>query len=246
MICNNCGAEYNDHLLTCPYCGFENLELANRNYENTKNKLFNEKEKLKRLPSFISKKTLTILIHLFFCFIILLIVAMIVIAFFSKIQNEHVKTNEVKMVQHFEELLTNYEYEQLAIEVERVSYTYLTYDKYVEIVNIYKDYERLVNYVDMYYEYNNKVNEICNKDMRISMMQRLCELSLDSEEILNDNIRLANEEHIINIRQMGIDLFLSVFPVSDDLLEAIMNVEDDDFVEEFEKLDVELCSQMNN
>ena len=50
MICENCGAEYDEHLLLCPYCGTENDRAAQLEHQKELHDLNEKTEKLLQAP----------------------------------------------------------------------------------------------------------------------------------------------------------------------------------------------------
>ena len=56
MICENCGAEYDEHLLLCPYCGTENDRAAQLEHQKEMHDLNEKTEKLRQAPERAARK----------------------------------------------------------------------------------------------------------------------------------------------------------------------------------------------
>lgn len=244
MICNNCGAEYDGNLNACPYCGFENSELVKADFEKNKEKLYEENRNMEKLPSKISKKASRVLIKSALVFIVLFITVLLICSVYFHIVHKNKKNSEVENTEHFEQLLADRDYETLSLEVSDLPFDYLSYDKYREIMYAYWDYQSLVCSVDSYYKFKDAVSEQLVSELRINIMKDLHNTFANIDECINDSELLNNDDYLLDIKKMSEDLFLSVFPESEELVDEIMNI--DDSIEDdklFENLDQKFFKQ---
>lgn len=145
MNCKNCGAEYHDTVLKCPYCGTENKAAAGRKkkeilraYDEEAQRLYQQAENFpKRAAKRITGKILLLLAILAG---VGLIVTVCVI-FGAKISAELELKTQKKHLQKLEELYQKQDYEALFDYLDKKELYGRSYEKYSQVAWAAKYYE---------------------------------------------------------------------------------------------------------
>ena len=69
MICEYCGAEFEENVLACPFCGADNFVMSKQEHEQTVSKIREEEQRIKALPKKVANKSTKLLILLAAAFI---------------------------------------------------------------------------------------------------------------------------------------------------------------------------------
>lgn len=233
--CLNCGAEYDPALIRCPYCGQENPEKAQEHYHKKITRLNTERRNLKNLPGAISRKVGS----KFFLVILGLVLLVIIAGIFAYVGAQEKQKQEIKTqknnAQHMEELLREKDYEGLMKYSEEVGYAYLMYDKYDEVVDMYRRQtwlkEDLANYLE---PYESEDEEFLRKrkleDLAFVLVQWNSLYRLGSE-YTQDTARRGNEEYLQEILDESRELLKQQLGISEEDLDEIGETEADNYEE---------------
>lgn len=215
MKCTNCGAEYDDSALKCPYCQYENSELALQKYNDEVNHLYRERKQIKNLPGIVAsragKKVMLITLG-----VIVAIVALIVA---TNVNSQRVKRRDdtfyYQQVEIMDQMMRDGEYDKLSEHFNSLDYHSDYYHKFYEIKQVYYQYERLVELAEYYNQYKS--------DYWIeSSIQAICRAHSDVADFLNDEHRYNNNEHLKKILADCDEIFIKTFEVTDEEFEEII------------------------
>lgn len=223
--CTNCGAEYDSELLKCPYCEFENTEVAQENYREKIEELIEEREEIRKLPKKVTAKRTKIV----FSAVAFMLLAVIFIMVLMEATQKMRKEQQVEQEQHnkdiMERYLNNKDYAQFYSYYQSLDYAYMVYNKYDEISTVYYWYECM----ESDFEYQFTGYNAGNKDVHVTWvalaLNEYCTMLKWADEYLNDNYRYGNEEHIQAICDMATERLKEMYQMDDAMIEAVLAVE---------------------
>lgn len=222
--CINCGADYNKELQYCPYCGMQDEEFVKRKHADRMNQLKRENLNIKKLPQIISKKAMKYLLICFACFLAVFFVSLIIVSIGSRINVSFKANKEKKNIEVMDEFLANGDYQGFYDYYEKVDYSYAIYDKYEEIERLYYLYSTMWWEFDIIIEYGGKVSDTSIKEDFVDAMCILHDISSEADELINNNARFGNEEHLKAIRDISYEDFKKFMLVDDDFVEKVISV----------------------
>ena len=143
MICENCGAEYDEHLLLCPYCGTENDRAAQLEHQKEMHDLNEKTEKLRQAPERAARKGSQIVTKMAVAAVIGVLVVSAVIWVVTRIQAGNALGQQEKQLAQLEEYYEAGDYEQMEQYLDSLEYGYSsTFAKYRNAV----DWNQLMEY----------------------------------------------------------------------------------------------------
>lgn len=143
MICENCGAEYDEHLLLCPYCGTENDRAAQLEHQKELHDLNEKTEKLRQAPESVARKGSQIVTKMAVAAVIGVLVVASVIWVVTRIQAGNALGQQEKQLAQLEEYYEAGDYEQMEQYLDSLEYGYSsTFAKYRNAV----DWNQLMEY----------------------------------------------------------------------------------------------------
>ena len=141
MICENCGAEYDDHLLLCPYCGTENDRAAQMEHQKEMQDLNEKTEKLRQAPERAARRGSQIVTKIAVIAVIGVLVTAAVIWAVTRIRAENALSQQEKQLAKLEEYYEAGDFEQMEQYLDSLEYGYSsTFAKYRNAV----DWNRLM------------------------------------------------------------------------------------------------------
>lgn len=147
MICQNCGAEYKDGQLQCPYCRTENRTEAERQKAHRLASYDREEQKLRREMKSYSKERARKLTKWILCGVsALLVIACLVTAgllLFGKLGAGYSYRKDQAHLKKLEELYVQQDYAGIADYVSEYGLWSATYEKYEQIYEVQQHYRRL-------------------------------------------------------------------------------------------------------
>lgn len=131
ILCKNCGAEYEEELDRCPYCGGDNFGKSVQVHEDTIQELEREKQRWETMPDKVAKKGMSLTAKLVIAGIILVgLICMVVFAVTAvsrKVSYQREQENLKKMDAMYEEA----DYEGICNYMEKIKNPYShIYEKY--------------------------------------------------------------------------------------------------------------------
>ena len=147
--CENCGAQYEEALDKCPYCGAQNMRVAWDRYQNKLDELGKETGEIKELPRTIPRKASEKGIKAAGLFVLLFLIAAFFVAAGARIKSRIQYRNEQKHTEVMEELLQKRDYQALSDYYRSLDYAYVVYDKYQEVSQVYEQYKLLKDRVEL-------------------------------------------------------------------------------------------------
>lgn len=203
MICKNCGAEYEDNRLSCPYCRTENRKAVN----NRKKEILNQYDKeadamqaqaetyAERTANKLTKKIIVILGVLAVCGVV--VAVFFVLAANFKVNYGYWQKN--RHIQRLEEMLAEADYAGMESYLDKKK-LYRGYDKYEQPAELYRYYLRMKDdglqmqsmemRVEWGYERWKSLTEFYVDDI----LKSAAEVIGDYQEYAMDKTFLGNEE----------------------------------------------------
>lgn len=214
MICKNCGAEYEDALIECPFCHAENKEEA---YRRQRSYVDGYKEKasfLSKLPDLIVGKTGNAMKGIAVIAIVVFLVILLIAFLGTKIYSATAVWRMDRAVEKMEKYYEAGEYEKLEDyywDVDHVGGA--IYEKYYRTVSVYSDIDwisyRLQQYGDDYVEYIS-VEEV--EDTLYDLMACLYEIEVMEQEGFVYDERKA----MLEFRAQLMDMVEAYIPMNDE------------------------------
>lgn len=230
--CINCGADYNKELQYCPYCGMQDEELVKRKHADRMKQLKRENSYIRKLPQIISGKAMKYLLICVAAFLAIFFVSLIIASIGSRIKVSFKEDKEKKNIEIMEEFLTNGDYQGFYDYYEKVDYSYAIYDKYEEIERLYYLYTSMWREFDIIKEYGGKVSDTSIMEDLVDVMCILYDISSEADELINNNARFGNEEHLEAIRNICYEDFKNFMFADDDFVENVISVSEEEMKSE--------------
>lgn len=227
-VCSNCGAEYQKKLPNCPYCGLMNEGVVKAQHADKVNELKAQQREIKKLPQIIPRKVLKYLAIGAVCLLVVFLVILIIVFVGSKINNAFEKNSVEKNKAVMDELLDEGKYREFYEYYSNMDYTYAVYDKYEEIGDLYHLYTEMWWDFDTIRDFGGLVNDENIMVDFIGAMDSLRSVYNEAEILLNNEIRLGNEEHLKAIRDIAIEEFKEFMMVDSGVVDQIIFVPSDD------------------
>ena len=177
IICKNCGAEYDDELDRCPYCGGDNFGKSVQVHEDMMNELEREKKRWKEMPEKVAGKGMSWTAKIGIAAVIMVAVICIIVFIVSSISHKVSYRVEQKNLEKLESMYQSGDYEGICEYLKTVEYTYQSYfDKYTEIVSIVNECQEAA---DAYYKYEEEDAVAYYKEYCYDYMKEHYEISED-------------------------------------------------------------------
>lgn len=244
-VCTNCGAEYQENLHSCPYCGMQNDQVVKAQHADKIKELKNESARIKKLPQIIPRSAIKYLVIGALGLLIIFLIVLIFVFVGSKLKTNIEDNVEQKNIEAMEELLVAGDYQGFYEYYSEVDYAYAVYDKYEELDNLYYLYTRMWGDFDTIKEFGGKVSDEMLIEDFASAMNNLRKICNEADMLLNDSSRFGNEEYIETINEMGIDDFKTFMQVDDDVIDKIISVPmEEEQPELYEELAIKLFANL--
>lgn len=146
MICKNCGAEYEDNRLSCPYCHTENRKAVNRKKKEILNQYDKEAASIRAQAETYAERTANNMTRKIFIILGILaacgIVSAIILIILSNFRVNYEYRQKTKHVQQLEEMLATADYAGMEAYL-RERNLFSGYDKYQQPAELYRRYLRI-------------------------------------------------------------------------------------------------------
>lgn len=152
MICSDCGAEYNETDLQCPYCGRENEKAAEKMKQEKLRMLEQEAEQIRTLPKKKlneSTKRLVKISMVVAGVVAALILISVVASHIQSLVKYHADTEKMDTLQEYYD---ERDYEGLMNYVNEKNIYESKFEKYAEVGNIYEEYLWDEGQIDEYHK----------------------------------------------------------------------------------------------
>ncbi len=138
MICKNCGAEYEDSLVSCPFCGAENVEESYRRQASYVNSLKKKSAFMEKLPEWIVRCLGKVMKHTAILAVGIFLVVLLLAFVGTKIYSSTAIWRMERNVAKLEKIYQSGDYEQLKEVYWDMEDTYGgSYEKYARTVDVY-------------------------------------------------------------------------------------------------------------
>lgn len=246
-VCSNCGAQYQRTLRSCPYCGLINEDVVKAQHADKINKLKAQQKEIKKLPQIIPRQALKYLVMGAVGLLAIFMVVLIITFIGSKINNAFEKNSIEKNKAVMDEFLAEGKYREFYEYYSEVDYTYAVYDKYEEIDELYYLYTRMWWNFDTIRDYGGLVND---EDIIVDFaeaMESLRNIYNEAEVLLNNEVRLGNDEHLKAIRDIAVEDFKEFMMVDSCVVEQIVLIPaDDEEPEIYNELAVQMLENLKS
>ncbi len=210
MVCKHCGAEFNDTLLQCPYCGSENRAEAKRQKKKILRGYDKEAEQMRadaelypeKAAKKITKKLLIIIGAV-------LLIAVLMIVLYLIVSGQQAKANhasEKKHEEHLEELFRDGDYTGLIQYMKKEELYDRDYEKYGEVRYLYDKYLTMQISAEEAYSiiHDPQLAERDVKDLASYWVEKFLRCANDtlceSTIYIDDKVFWGNEEVLKEIR----------------------------------------------
>lgn len=148
MECPNCGAQLEENQRLCPYCGYENTEVAMREQESFIQSIYRKTAELFNIPERIVRKTVKKIIKVVIVLFIFFIVMMIGKTVWIKIENENALKHQNENLDKLEEYYQNKEYDKMNDYLLTIEDAYESvYEKYDMVSSLYRSFNETQNFL---------------------------------------------------------------------------------------------------
>ena len=153
MVCKECGAQFDENELLCPYCGAENFQVAKEQQDEYVKNYKRKKKEIKRMPEKLVKKTTKSMFYLAGGLFIGVILLLIVVTAFSKIVSSDMLARQEKELANLESYYVQGDYETMCNYLEKIDKRGGSYEKYNRIYDLYRNMDWKIQAVKDNLEY---------------------------------------------------------------------------------------------
>lgn len=221
MQCPYCGYEYNDRELKCPFCGTENTEEARSRQRKTIWSLEEESRDIRtNLPKQLKKQTdqkagkagATLLGTLAAVLVIVVAINLAARLFMDYADKQNTK--------QLESYLQAEDYDSLTALMDKIGAIGTTYDKYTEVVGVYRDITSANNELGWYYQgeaegYNTQEIQLQYLSFAIS---DCVNATAEARYYINDQLMMENEEVLEDLESQAHHILTFVLLLEDEEL----------------------------
>ena len=154
MICKNCGGEFDERQLLCPYCGAENEEEAKKRQADTINEINEKTKEMLQKPEKVVKKAANYIYIIAGGVVLLFVIMVIVVWGFSKVSAASALDRQNKKVEELEQLYQEGKYGEMGNCLDTIDNSYAaTFKKYDTISHLYTTMTYQIDYCesDLYF-----------------------------------------------------------------------------------------------
>lgn len=137
MLCKNCGAKISEEELLCPYCGTENLKVAQKEQRDYIEGYKEKKRALEKVPQKVMKNTTKWLVYGASSVLGITILLILVVMAFSKLTQGDMLAKQEKELAKLEKYYEAGDYESMSKYLDKVVRRGGSYDKYWRIADLY-------------------------------------------------------------------------------------------------------------
>ena len=148
MICKNCGAEYDDNLIQCPYCEAENTQKVYQNHYEYIDDLKKRTTDVKNLSNKITNTSTSIFVKGIVAFVVIIVIVLIIGFIWAKANGAIGLENQEKDLEKLESLYQSGNYNEMLEYYYDCDSRGGAFEKYYRIGSVYGTYEWAVSDVD--------------------------------------------------------------------------------------------------
>lgn len=248
ILCKNCGAEYDDELDRCPYCGGDNFGKSVQVHEDTIHKLEGEKQKWEAMPDKVAKKGMSLTAKIVLAGIILVVLVCILVLIATTVSRKKSYQKEQENVKKMEAMYEAADYKGIYDYMEQIKdpYSYV-YEKYKLIADMQTYVEGDFTQEDMteYAISNNKPDALFH-------VKDLVKVLLKCNECEKDDYRYEEEEAVEYYRNYCYEYMEENYGIGSEKIEtclenmsSLTDENEDEMVETFQKLALEYLKEQN-
>lgn len=141
MICENCGAEFEENARACPFCGADNFVKSKQEHEQTVSKLREEEQRIRSLPKKVANKTTKLVVFVVLAFIVVGMLIALIASVIGRLQVKGEYKSDAALAVKLEELYQNGDYEEIYELTKEVSSTNRSLGKYTSVGTLYQKYQ---------------------------------------------------------------------------------------------------------
>lgn len=231
MICKNCGSEYIDGLLQCPYCGTEDTKEAAEQQKEYIEEYKDKIDGLKDIPEQVARKGKSKATNAIIAVVVLTVFVCIVVAIVSSLLGANELEHQEKHLAKLEELYQEKDFDELESYYEKVNIRGGDFTKYERVLDLY---ERLYYIDSLKLTYEN-VRDCSEKVEEMESLQKnlsdVFDVLYEINEIEEEGFPYDEEEGILYLKEIYIDALKEYALLTDEEIEeGILIYEDDEKV----------------
>lgn len=147
MICGSCGAEYDDNMLSCPFCGQENEAAEKLREQSMIDNMYGRIDDVMDLPDRKVKHTTLYILIIVGVLCVIAAASIIVAAFMGRTASDNEYKKRQENLAKLEEMYQNKDYEAIGKYLDSHHIYYgAAYGKYINVADLYKDYTKVKKY----------------------------------------------------------------------------------------------------
>lgn len=217
IICNNCGAEYEDDLDRCPYCGGDNFGKSVQVHEDTIHDLEREKKQWEAMPKKVAGKGMSFTAKLGILAILIVIIICAVTFVHSFVERKVNYQQEQKYLTKLESLYQSGDYEGIYQYMKKIDDSFRSYyDKYRNV----SDMQRHIDYLQEDDEDMLRWMVENDKPDALTNMNNLVVVLNDCQEAEDAYYKYEEQEAVAYYRQYCYDYLQEYYDISEDELNA--------------------------
>ncbi len=225
MICKNCGGEFDGALLRCPYCGFQNKKVAEKQKKAIL-KGYDEEAKAieKEANQYTGKRTRQITRKIIVVIGILAVLSVLISVLYFFLVRKSVERAYDIVETHktaLDEMMEVRNYEGMIDYVEKYDIKLVEYEKHKQVIEIYRYYSSVVSHEEDLYMYaghmkqGDEEQQAHNREAwEFNMEVALTRILYDGSAVIRyynrygtDDIFLGNEEYLSSMYENTVFVF---------------------------------------
>ena len=231
MICKNCGSEYIDGLLQCPYCGTEDTKEAAEQQKEYIEEYKDKIDGLKDMPEQVAQKGKSKATNAMISVVVFIIFVCIVVAIVSSLLGANELEHQEKHLAKLEELYQEKDFDELESYYDKINIRDGSFTKYGRVLDVY---ERMYYIDSLKLTYEN-VRDCSERIEEMESLQKnvwdVFHVLYEINEIEEEGFPYDEEEGILYLKEIYIDALKEYALLTDEEIEeGILIYEDDETV----------------
>lgn len=236
IVCKNCGARYDEKELNCPYCQYENVAAAQKQYHEELDLAIREREQLKNLPKEMARKRTKKIVVV----AILLFLGIVFIIGGIRYYEQYGPQSDFAIEKNNKEVMEQYleegNYPALSDYYRTVGWNMGIYEKYEEVKELYDCYEDIewrISQIKYYFPTSRKEEQA---EQVAKAMKEFSQMYEYYNTCVNDTKRLANDKYLEDIWNMGKADFMQAYFMNEEMVHDVLEIECGDDISVYNEL----------
>lgn len=219
MICKNCGAEYEDSLVSCPFCGAENVEESYRRQASYVNSLKKKSAFMEKLPEWIVRCLGKVMKHTAILAVGIFLVVLLLAFVGTKIYSSTAIWRMERNVAKLEKIYQSGDYEQLKEVYWDMEDTYGgSYEKYARTVDVYWQTDWVMYNME---KLSDKYVQYISVEEVEDMLEDLVSVLHEIDELEEDGFPYGEEKAMLEFRNILEEGRKEHLPLDEDEFQAV-------------------------